>query len=165
MNEEMKTTFETLEVWQESRKLRLEISQLVKDFPDEEKYRLVDQMIRAARSVSGNIAEGHGRYHFQENIQFCRRARGSLAELLDHLYVGLDEKYITETKFNYFRDKSLKLVEMVNEHIEGLSRQKHAHSSSSHTHNTPHSSNSPHSPQPNKTQGGKGVKQDGAKRI
>ncbi len=159
MNEELKTTFETLEVWQESRKLRMEISQLVKEFPDEEKYRLVDQMIRAARSVSGNIAEGHGRYHFQENIQFCRRARGSLAELLDHLYVGLDEKYITEVKFNYFRDKSLNLVKMVNEHIENLSRQKHAHSASPHT---PHT---PHSPHPNKAPGGKGGKQDGVKRV
>jgi len=159
MNEELKTTFETLEVWQESRKLRMEISILVKEFPDEEKYRLVDQMIRAARSVSGNIAEGHGRYHFQENIQFCRRARGSLAELMDHLYVGLDEKYITEVKFNYFRDKSLNLVKMVNDHIENLSKQKHAHSAST------HASHATHSSHPNKAPGGKGVKQDGAKRV
>lgn len=165
MNEELKTTFETLEVWQESRKLRMEISLLVKEFPDEEKYRLVDQMIRAARSVSGNIAEGHGRYHFQENIQFCRRARGSLSELLDHLYVGLDEKYIIEKKFNYFRDKCLNLVKMVNDHIESLSRQKHAHSASSHTHTTPHSPNPPHPPHHNKTPGGKGGKEDGAKRV
>lgn len=162
MNEELKTTFETLEVWQESRKLRMEISLLVKEFPDEEKYRLVDQMIRAARSVSGNIAEGHGRYHFQENIQFCRRARGSLAELMDHLYVGLDEKYIPEVKFNYFRDKSLDLVKMVNEHIESLSRQKHAHSASPHTSHSPHA---PHSTHSNKAPGGKGDKPDGAKRV
>ncbi|MDQ1350085.1 MAG: hypothetical protein QG657_386 [Acidobacteriota bacterium] len=162
MNEELKTTFEILEVWQESRKLRIEISQLVKGFPDEEKYRLVDQMIRAARSVSGNIAEGHGRYHFQENIQFCRRARGSLSELLDHLYVALDEKHINEEKFNHLREKCLHLVQMVNEHIESLSRQKHAHSASGHPHNTTHPTNPSH---PSKAPGGKGSKQDGAKRV
>jgi four helix bundle protein len=165
MNEELKATFETLEVWQESRKLRMEVSQIVKDFPDEEKYRLVDQMIRAARSVSGNIAEGHGRNHFQENIQFGRRARGSLAELLDHLYVALDEKYISEEKFNHLRNKSLLLVTMVNTHIEDLAKQKHAHSASAQTAHSGHTAHSPHHPQPNKTPGGKGGKPDGAKRV
>ncbi len=94
--EETKSTFETLEVWKESRKLRKEISKLVKTFPSVENFRLSDQMIRASRSVSANIAEGHGRYHFQENIQFCRQSRGSLYELLDHLTVALDENYISE---------------------------------------------------------------------
>ena len=83
-----KSTFESLKVWEEARALRREISQLVKEFPDKEKYRLSDQMIRASRSITANIAEGHGRYHYQENIQFCRQARGSLFELLDHITVA-----------------------------------------------------------------------------
>jgi four helix bundle protein len=73
-----KSTFETLEVWKEARILRKEISNLVKQFPSVEQFRLSDQMIRASRSVTANITEGHGRYHFQESIQFCRQARGSL---------------------------------------------------------------------------------------
>ena len=52
---------------------------------------MVDQLIRATRSITANIAEGHGRYHFQENIQFCRQARGSLTETLDHLICAQDE--------------------------------------------------------------------------
>ncbi len=67
-----KSTFEDLEIWQLARNFRKEISTLVKTFPSEEKYRLTDQMIRSSRSVTANIAEGYGRYHFQENIQFCR---------------------------------------------------------------------------------------------
>jgi four helix bundle protein len=72
------------------------LSQLAKRLPKEEKYRLSDQIIRASRSVTANIAEGFGRFHHQENIQFCRQARGSLMELIDHLSVTLDENYITK---------------------------------------------------------------------
>lgn len=159
MNEELKSTFETLEVWQESRKLRMEITVLVKDFPDEEKYRLVDQMIGAVRSVSGNIAEGHGRLHFQENIQFCRRARGSLSELLDHLYVALDDKYITEERFNYFRNKIFKLEKMVDEQIINISKQKQAHS------NPPRPPQAPRTPHPSHANKSSGGKHGGVKRL
>jgi four helix bundle protein len=55
-----KSTFETLEVWKKGRELRKEISNLVKQFPLAEQFRLSDQMIRASRSVTANIAEGHG---------------------------------------------------------------------------------------------------------
>ncbi|HLP58483.1 MAG TPA: four helix bundle protein [Candidatus Deferrimicrobium sp.] len=159
MSEEMKTTFENLDVWKESRTLRTEITTLVKEFPDEEKYRLVDQMIRAARAVSGNIAEGHGRFHFQENIQFCRRARGSLSELLDHFYVALDDKYITETEFNYFREKCLNLEKLVNDYIANLAKQKQAHANPP---RPPQPSRTTHPPHTNKSTGGKS---DGVKRI
>ena len=83
--------FEELDVWKECRKLRKEISKLVKLFPIEEKFKLVDQIVRSSRSTTANIAEGHGRFHYQENIQFCRQARGSLNETLDHLICAFDE--------------------------------------------------------------------------
>jgi len=70
-------SFEDLIVWQKGRAFRKNISVLVKTFPKEEKYRLCDQLIRASRSITANIAEGHGRFHFQENIQFVRMARAS----------------------------------------------------------------------------------------
>jgi four helix bundle protein len=75
-------SFEELEVWKASQELRNSIWELTKTFPKEERYRLSDQLIRASRSVFANIAEGFGRFHFQENIQFCRQARGSLFEIL-----------------------------------------------------------------------------------
>ncbi len=60
--------FEGLETWQEARLFRQTIRELVRKFPPDEKYRLVDQLIRASRSTTANIAEGYGRYHFQENM-------------------------------------------------------------------------------------------------
>src|SRR5688572_20634120 len=87
-------SFEELKVWQQCREFRKSITLLTKKFPPEEKFKLVDQIVRSARSVTANIAEGHGRYHFQENIQFCRQARGSLSETMDHLITENDEGYI-----------------------------------------------------------------------
>ena len=81
MDNIVKSTFETLDVWRKGRELRIVIRNLTITFPREEKYRLADQMIRASRSVTNNIAEGYGRFHYQENIQYCRQARGSLYEL------------------------------------------------------------------------------------
>jgi four helix bundle protein len=54
-------SFEELEVWKKARDLKIEISQLVKTFPTEEKYKLTDQLLRSSRSINAQIAEGHGR--------------------------------------------------------------------------------------------------------
>ncbi|MHB9143708.1 MAG: four helix bundle protein, partial [Paludibacter sp.] len=63
--------FEALDVWKEYYIFRKQISNVVKIFPNEEKYRLSNQLIRASRSVIANIADGHGHYHFQGNSLFC----------------------------------------------------------------------------------------------
>ncbi|HIJ55602.1 MAG TPA: four helix bundle protein [Deltaproteobacteria bacterium] len=80
--------FRDLEVWQRCRVIRKKIWELTKRLPLEERYRLSDQMIRSSRSSTACIAEGYGRFHFQENIQFCRQSRGSLYELIDHTLVA-----------------------------------------------------------------------------
>jgi four helix bundle protein len=97
-------TFEELEAWKSARELRKAISKMVKSFPNDERFRLVDQIIRSSRSVPANIAEGFGRFHFQENIQFCRQARGSLSETLEHLICALDEEYIDQRKYDTHRE-------------------------------------------------------------
>lgn len=122
------STFEDLEVWKKGRELRNNISSLTKNFPENEKYKLVDQMIRASRSVTANIAEGYGRFHFQENIQFCRQARGSLFELVDHLTVALDEQYIKESEFNEFKERIFEVARMLNGYIKYLKERKNENS-------------------------------------
>ena len=89
-------SFTDLDVYKEARKLRKSISKLTKQyFPQEEKFRLTDQIIRSSRSITANIAEGNGRFYYLENIKFCRVARGSLEETLEHLITAYDEEYIT----------------------------------------------------------------------
>jgi four helix bundle protein len=121
---DIKSTFETLEVWIKSRELRNKISKLSTEFPSEEKYRLSDQMIRASRSVTANIAEGYGRFHYQENIQFCRQARGSLFELVDHLSVSLDENYIDGKIYKNLKSDILEIIRLLNGYIKYLKTKK-----------------------------------------
>jgi len=120
----MASNFEDLEVWKQGRDLRKEISVISKKFPIEEKYKLTDQIIRASRSVTANIAEGHGRFHYQENTQFCRHSRGSLSEVLDHLICAFDENYITENELKLFRIKVETCMKLLNGYISYLQKQK-----------------------------------------
>ena len=120
----MSKSFKDLEVWKKSRALRKELSKFAKTFPSEEKYKLTDQLIRASRSVTANIAEGYGRFHHQENIQFCRIARGSLTETLDHLTVALDEEYINDSEFETFAGKLEECLKILNGYINYLKKAK-----------------------------------------
>jgi four helix bundle protein len=87
--------FKDLEVWKAARNLRHEMYELAGKLPDSEKFGLASQIRRAAVSVTANIAEGFGRFGYQENAQFCRQARGSLYELRDHITTCVDEGHIT----------------------------------------------------------------------
>ena len=83
-------SFEELTLWKKARDLRNKVFDMVKTFLSDEKFKLSDQIIRSSRSIATNIAEGHGRFHFQENIQFCRVARGSISETLNHAICAYD---------------------------------------------------------------------------
>jgi len=118
------SNFEELIVWQECRKFRNEMAELVKRFPSDEKYRLTDQLIRSSRSITAQIAEGHGRFHYQENIQYCRQSRGSLAESLDHLICANDNKFITDEELKQYRDQYTKCYKLLNGFIAHLTKEK-----------------------------------------
>ena len=117
-------TFEDLDVWKVCRDLRTQTATIARTFPKEEQYRLRDQLIRASRSVTANLAEGYGRFHYAENVQFARQARGSLYEVLDHLTVALDETFLSHEKFEATREEVLKATLVVNGFIRYLSKAK-----------------------------------------
>jgi len=113
-----------LDVWKECRKLRQMVSALCKKFPSDEKYKLTDQILRSSKSPCANIAEGHGRYHYQENIQFCRIARGSVTETHNHLTDALDEKYILEEDYTTTVEQINSCIRLINGYINFLQKQK-----------------------------------------
>lgn len=116
--------FEELDCWKKATALRRRLSELVKKFPAEEKYRLIDQIIRASRSVTANIAEGFGRYHYQEYAQFCRQSRGSLFELIDHMIVARDENYVSGNEFNEIKNEIESCLTVLNGFINYLLKAK-----------------------------------------
>lgn len=113
-------TFEDLECWKKARRLRIKISELAKTFPNDEKFGLTSQIVRAIRSVSHNIAEVYGRFHFRENAQFCRTSRGSLYEVLDQVIVANEEGYITENVLKEIRKDILENIKILNGYINYL---------------------------------------------
>lgn len=124
MKESKYDDFRDLEVWKHCRDIRKNIFGLCKDFLGEEKYRLSDQMIRASRSSTANIAEGYGRFHFQENIQFCRQARGSLYELIDHVDVALECEYIDDNQAENLIKETKQAIRILNGYIKYLKIRK-----------------------------------------
>ena len=118
-------SFEDLACWKEARKLRNFVKdEIVSNMPSHEKYNLISQIRRSSRSVGNNISEGYGRFHFQENIQFCRIARESLTETLDHGIIALDEAYIYQEKLNQLRAIHDKTLLILNGYIKYLVNQK-----------------------------------------
>ncbi len=117
-------SFEDLEVYKAAREFRKKIYGLVKKLPADEKHNLAGQMRRAATSLTNNIAEGHGRFHYQENIQFLRQARGSLEELLDDLNICFDEQYFPEEELKLLKDEGSDLLHRINGYIAYLRKRK-----------------------------------------
>ena len=117
-------SFEDLEVYKVAREFRKKIYKLIKGLPPEEKYNLADQMRRASLSLTNNIGEGHGRYHFQENIQFCRVSRGSLMELIDDLNTCIDEEYFPMDYLEELKAEGYTVNKILNGYIAYLERRK-----------------------------------------
>jgi four helix bundle protein len=116
-------TFEDLDCWKECRELRLFVArQIVPTLPPEEKYRLGDQVLRAGRSTTANIAEGYGRFHFLDNAKFCSNARGSCWEVLDHLITANDEGFLHADVLAAGRVQVNRAVKLLNGYMNYLKR-------------------------------------------
>jgi len=122
--EEIKFGFENLELWKKAREFKNEISKEARKWPSEEKFKLIDQLIRSSRSINALLAEGHGRFTFADQLHFCIQARGSLSETINHLIDAFDENYITEERLNYFKTKGKEIERLLNGYIIYLRNQR-----------------------------------------
>jgi len=113
-------SFQDLECWKECRVLVKMVSDLVKTLPKFE-FNLIDNTQRAVRSVTRNIAEGFGRHHHKENLQFCRISRGSLYETWDDLITCLEEGYLSKLGLEKFELQINKCLAILNGYINYLS--------------------------------------------
>lgn len=113
---------EDFELYNSARQFRVKVYHLIRQLPSEEKFCLANQMRRAAVSVSNNIAEGHGRWYYQENMRFCRISRGSVGELIDDFNVCLDEKYCDLETVEQLKQEADELIARINSYIVYLKR-------------------------------------------
>lgn len=118
---ENKDYFE-LDVWKETRRLVSMVYALTKGFPDDEKYALTSQLKRAAVSVPSNIAEGIGRQHKNERIQFLYISRGSLYEIETQLFLALDQSFIEKRDLKRCLDQITSCKKLVQGYINYLKK-------------------------------------------
>ena len=98
--------------------------QVAKKLPEQEKFGLANQIRRAAVSVANNVAEGHGRYHFLDQIHFTLQSRGSLEELLDDLNVCIDERYLPPEEIELLKQQGWRVRRLIDGYVRYLRRQK-----------------------------------------
>ena len=114
-----------LEVWKRSKDFALRIYQDVLPLlPPEEKWNLSSQLRRSSTSTPANIAEGYGRFYYQENVRFCYNARGSLEETLSHLVFSFEARYIPDELFKELLTEGDEIGRMLNGYITYLKRSK-----------------------------------------
>ena len=112
-----------LDGWKIAHNLTLKLYEMTKNFPSEERFRLTDQICRAASSVPTNIAEGKGRASLREYLQFLSIARGSVEELKYLLVLSRDLSYISENAYSDMANQSDQVARMLN----GLMRSLRVH--------------------------------------
>lgn len=117
----MASGFEELLCWQACCELRKYLKKnVLEKLPVTERYELYSQILRASRSTTANIAEGWGRYHYKESINFLRISRGSLAEIIDHCIEAKDCDYINLETLNEIREQTDRCMKLVNGYIRYL---------------------------------------------
>jgi len=117
-------TFEDLEVYQAAREFRKAMYAVNRRLPTLEKFELGSQIRRAAVSLTNNISEGHGRFHYLDQIKFMLQSRGSLQELIDDLNVCDDEAYIPASEIAILKEKGWGVLRLLNGYLRWLRERK-----------------------------------------
>lgn len=113
-------TFEDLDVYKTAREFRKAMYAVNRRLPDFEKYDLQSQIRRAAVSLTNNMAEGHGRFHYPDQIRFFLHSRGSLEELVDDLNVCLDENYLSAHEIAKLKEQAREVLILINAYLRYL---------------------------------------------
>jgi four helix bundle protein len=113
-------TFEDLEVYKVARQFRKAMYAVTRRLPDFEKYDLGSQIRRASVSLTNNMAEGHGRFHYPDQIRFFLHPRGSLEELVDDLNVCIDENYLSDDEVMKLKGQARGVLLLINGYLRYL---------------------------------------------
>ena len=113
-------TFEDLEVYKTAREFRKAMYAVTRRLPDFERYELGSQIRRAAVSLTNNMAEGHGRFHYPDQIRFFLHSRGSLQELVDDLNTCLEENYLSTDQVAKLKEQARGVLILINGYLRYL---------------------------------------------
>ncbi|MGZ9164583.1 MAG: four helix bundle protein [Anaerolineales bacterium] len=98
--------------------------EVVPHLPADEKWNLNQQLKRAAQSIPANIADGHGRYHFLDDVRFCYMARSSLTEAQSHMALAHELGYLSDDVYKRMTTLAESIGKQLNNYIAYLKRSK-----------------------------------------
>ncbi len=114
-----------LEVWKRAKNFALKIyREVLPKLPPDEKWALAQQIRRSSVSIAANIAEGQGRFHYQDNVRFCYIARGSLQETLSHLVFCNEAGFIPTEIYAPLEKEGDEIEKMLHGYIAYLMKTK-----------------------------------------
>ncbi|MFN8494314.1 MAG: four helix bundle protein [Caldilineaceae bacterium] len=116
--------FEDLECYQLALEVMVNAHEFARKLPSEEKYDLVSQVRRSSKSVSANIAEGYGRYHYLDSLKFYSIARGSLNETLAHFITARTLNYIDQEYFTALYNLTRRAEKALNGYMNYVRKQR-----------------------------------------
>ena len=106
-------SFVDIDAWKKARELTFSVYDLTRNSSFSKDFPLRDQIRRASVSVMANIAEGFGRSGSSEFAQFLAIAKGSACEVSSHLYVALDQGYITKQELENVSNLAEQTVNLI----------------------------------------------------
>ncbi|MCD8044378.1 MAG: four helix bundle protein [Tannerellaceae bacterium] len=113
-------SFEQLVVWQKAHQLVLSIYKITKNYPKDEIFGLVNQMRRAAISITANIAEGYSRIGSKDKLRFYNISQGSLEEIRNFIILSKDLEYITQDDKLALNDMTMEVSRLLNAYCKAL---------------------------------------------
>ncbi len=125
MTDSAEKGLESLKIWQEAMKLALKVcKEIIPLLPVYEQNAMAPQLRRAVQSIPANIAEGYGRYYYQETIRFCYVARGSLMETYSFIKLAKQLSYLETIDYQLLTSDFKKLLLSLNAYISFLKQSK-----------------------------------------
>jgi four helix bundle protein len=114
-----------LQIYQDAMNIaKLVYQEIIPQIPPEEKWGLASQIRRSAASIPANIAEGYGRFYYQEGIRFCYLARGSMMELSSHIELACAQGYFSKELEEKLQNQMSTLLKLVHGYINYLKKSK-----------------------------------------
>ncbi len=118
--------FERLWVWQKAHALMLEIHEICRKLPRNERFKIRDQIERSSSSVADNIAEGHTSYYYQEKIKGFNTARKEAGETQNHMRSLQGKCYITKAIADSTIGRYEEVIKGINGYINWVRKKKGA---------------------------------------
>lgn len=119
----MANGIENLKIYKLAERIEIFLHKLTKKFPEDEKYRMIDQIRRASNAITSNIAESYGRYSYKEKVRYMHIARGESYELKQLMIRSCKKDYIKKESLVFIEGKIVELMKGINGYIKFLKNQ------------------------------------------